>query len=109
MSREVCSSISLLHRLVFNLFLSLTGRSICMDLLLRGGFLVIGKPVFLQLLQTLSDSPICSFSSGLLCIKLAISKLDPRPARLAPNWNIPYSVSEALEGYKRAANVSCFF
>jgi hypothetical protein len=37
-------------------------------------------------------------------IKLAISNPDPRPARLAPNYQQHYSPMEALEGYKRAAN-----
>ncbi len=36
-------------------------------------------------------------------IKLAISNLDPRPARLAKDWQREYQVYEALEGYKRAA------
>ncbi|KAF9058500.1 hypothetical protein BDP27DRAFT_1432642 [Rhodocollybia butyracea] len=44
-----------------------------------------------------------SIASVLLQIKLAISNLDPRPARLAANWNQPYGVLEALQGYKRAA------
>ncbi|KAE9407147.1 hypothetical protein BT96DRAFT_1014269 [Gymnopus androsaceus JB14] len=63
------------------------GGSICMDLLTSSGWL-----------------PSYSIASVLLCIKLAISNLEPRPARLAPNWSMPYSVHEALEGYKRAAN-----
>ncbi|KAJ3740793.1 hypothetical protein DFH05DRAFT_1528585 [Lentinula detonsa] len=56
------------------------GGSICMDLLTASGWLPSYKH-----------------------IKLAISNPDPRPARLAPNWNIPYGVLEALQGYKRAA------
>jgi ubiquitin-conjugating enzyme E2 Q len=47
--------------------------------------------------------PSYSISAVLLQIKLAISNLDPRPARLANNWNQPYSVSESLVGFKRAA------
>ena len=52
-------------------------------------------------------------------IRLAISNLEPRPARLASDWNRPvsvdlisaivlppsrpYGISESLVGYKRAA------
>ncbi|KAF9060333.1 hypothetical protein BDP27DRAFT_1339817 [Rhodocollybia butyracea] len=62
------------------------GGSICMDLLTSSGWL-----------------PTYNIASVLLQIKLAISNLDPRPARLAANWNQPYGVLEALQGYKRAA------
>ncbi|TRM66799.1 hypothetical protein BD626DRAFT_483861 [Schizophyllum amplum] len=64
------------------------GGSICMDLLTSNGWL-----------------PSYSISAVLLQIKLAISNLDPRPARLAPGggWRREYTVFEALEGYKRAA------
>ncbi|KAJ6632300.1 hypothetical protein B0H10DRAFT_1865630 [Mycena sp. CBHHK59/15] len=62
------------------------GGSICMDLLTSDGWL-----------------PSYSISAVLLQIKLAISNLDPKPARLAENWNLPYGVSEALTGFKRAA------
>lgn len=59
----------------------------CMDLLTADGWL-----------------PSYSISAILLQIKLAISNLDPRPARLAQNWDAPYRMNEALEGYKRAAS-----
>lgn len=62
------------------------GGSICMDLLTSDGWL-----------------PSYSISAVLLQIKLAISNLDPKPARLANNWNQPYSVSDSLVGFKRAA------
>ena len=48
--------------------------------------------------------PSYSIGAILLQIKLAISNLDPRPARLSPQWDVPYGVHEALEGFKRAAN-----
>ncbi|KAI0367123.1 hypothetical protein BV20DRAFT_1091315 [Pilatotrama ljubarskyi] len=63
------------------------GGSMCMDLLTADGWL-----------------PSYSISAVLLQIKLAISSLEPRPARLAHNWSIAYGMHEALEGYKRAAN-----
>ncbi|KAJ6550837.1 hypothetical protein DFH09DRAFT_1039150 [Mycena vulgaris] len=62
------------------------GGSICMDLLTSDGWL-----------------PSYSISAVLMQIKLAISNLDPKPARLAANWQQPYAVSEALAGFKRAA------
>lgn len=62
------------------------GGSMCMDLLTADGWL-----------------PSYSISSVLLQIRLAISNLDPRPARLDARWTIPYGMQEALEGYKRAA------
>ncbi|OSC99575.1 hypothetical protein PYCCODRAFT_1446686 [Trametes coccinea BRFM310] len=63
------------------------GGSMCMDLLTADGWL-----------------PSYSISAILLQIKLAISNLEPRPARLAQNWSTAYGMYEALEGYKRAAN-----
>ncbi|RPD55194.1 hypothetical protein L227DRAFT_579837 [Lentinus tigrinus ALCF2SS1-6] len=63
------------------------GGSMCMDLLTADGWL-----------------PSYSISAVLLQIKLAISNLDPKPARLAQNWDSPYGMQEAMEGYKRAAN-----
>ncbi|KZT30052.1 hypothetical protein NEOLEDRAFT_302770 [Neolentinus lepideus HHB14362 ss-1] len=62
------------------------GGSMCMDLLTADGWL-----------------PSYSISAVLLQIRLAISNLDPRPARLDQHWDTPYRVQEALEGYKRAA------
>ncbi|RDB28698.1 hypothetical protein Hypma_015532 [Hypsizygus marmoreus] len=62
------------------------GGSICMDLLTSDGWL-----------------PSYSIAAVLMQIKLAISNLDPRPARLSSDFDRPYGVHEALEGYKRAA------
>ncbi|KAJ2925630.1 hypothetical protein H1R20_g11464, partial [Candolleomyces eurysporus] len=62
------------------------GGSICMDLLTSNGWL-----------------PSYTIPAVLVQIKLAISNLDPRPARLAKNWEQPYSVAESLAGFKRAA------
>ncbi|THU91820.1 hypothetical protein K435DRAFT_829796 [Dendrothele bispora CBS 962.96] len=62
------------------------GGSICMDLLTASGWL-----------------PSYSIPAIIMQIKLALSNLDPRPARLAHNWRQNYGVSEALMGYKRAA------
>ncbi|KAF8641742.1 hypothetical protein AX16_009819 [Volvariella volvacea WC 439] len=62
------------------------GGSICMDLLTADGWL-----------------PSYSIPAVLMQIKLAISNLDPRPARLSQDWKRPYSPYEALEGFRRAA------
>ncbi|KAH7100349.1 hypothetical protein BKA62DRAFT_706762 [Auriculariales sp. MPI-PUGE-AT-0066] len=62
------------------------GGSICMDLLVSDGWL-----------------PSYSIAAIMLQIKLAVSSTEPRPARLAQNWQEPYGVHEALEGFKRAA------
>lgn len=62
------------------------GGSICMDLLTADGWL-----------------PSYSISAVLMQIKLAISNLDPRPARLSSDYDRPYGVSESLIGFKRAA------
>jgi len=63
------------------------GGSICMDLLTADGWL-----------------PSYNIPAVLLQIKMAISNPDPKPARLAQNWDMPYSMREAVEGFKRAAS-----
>jgi ubiquitin-conjugating enzyme E2 Q len=53
-----------------------------------------------------TDGWLSSYSVGavLLQIRMAMSNLEPRPARLDPgNWNLPYSMDEAVAGFKRAA------
>ncbi|KAF8968508.1 hypothetical protein BDZ97DRAFT_1798782 [Flammula alnicola] len=62
------------------------GGSICMDLLTSDGWL-----------------PSYSISAVLMQIRLALSNLEPKPARLSTDWNRPYGVDESLAGYKRAA------
>ncbi|KAF8889407.1 hypothetical protein CPB84DRAFT_1826578 [Gymnopilus junonius] len=62
------------------------GGSVCMDLLTSDGWL-----------------PSYSISAVLMQIRLALSNLEPRPARLAQDWNRPYDVHESLAGFKRAA------
>ncbi|KAF9481500.1 hypothetical protein BDN70DRAFT_876298 [Pholiota conissans] len=63
------------------------GGSICMDLLTSDGWL-----------------PSYSISAVLMQIRLALSNLEPRPARLDDNWKSHYGVAESLQGYKRAAS-----
>ncbi|GAA5978067.1 hypothetical protein JCM5350_007386 [Sporobolomyces pararoseus] len=69
-----------------------------------GGHVTGGGSICMDLLT--SDNWLSSYSVGavLLQIRMAISNLEPRPARLDPgNWNIPYSMEEAVAGFKRAA------
>lgn len=42
--------------------------------------------------------PSYSIAAVLLQIRMAISSTEPRPARLAQNWQTPYGVQEALDG-----------
>ncbi|KAM0753059.1 hypothetical protein T439DRAFT_323673 [Meredithblackwellia eburnea MCA 4105] len=63
------------------------GGSICMDLLTSSGWL-----------------PSYNFSAILVQIRMAISSTEPKPARLDPNgWKAPYTMSEAVAGFQRAA------
>lgn len=55
--------------------------SICMDLLVADGWL-----------------PSYNIAAVLLQIRMAVSSTEPRPARLAQNWQTPYGVQEALDG-----------
>ncbi|EMD36029.1 hypothetical protein CERSUDRAFT_156784 [Gelatoporia subvermispora B] len=80
------------------------GGSICMDLLTADGWLPSYRQVVPDYLPISLANATHSISAVLLQIKLAISNLDPRPARLAANWDTPYQIGEALEGYRRAAS-----
>lgn len=42
--------------------------------------------------------PSYNISAVLLQIRMAVSSTEPRPARLAQNWQTPYGVQEALDG-----------
>ncbi|XP_006456406.1 hypothetical protein AGABI2DRAFT_77738 [Agaricus bisporus var. bisporus H97] len=69
-----------------------------------GGHVTGGGSICLDLLTADGWSPAYNIPAVLMQIKLAISNLDPRPARLDASWNTPYQMREALEGYMRAAN-----
>ncbi|GAA6000083.1 hypothetical protein JCM10207_006044 [Rhodosporidiobolus poonsookiae] len=63
------------------------GGSICMDLLTNDGWL-----------------SSYSIEAILLQIRMAMSNLEPRPARLdSHSWDTPYNMEEAIAGFKRAA------
>ncbi|CAG8609502.1 10441_t:CDS:10 [Paraglomus brasilianum] len=74
-----------------------------------GGHVTAGGSICMDLL-TLGNGRECGWSSAytmeavLLQIKLALSSLDPRPARLDRRWQKDYSPSEAIDAYVRVAN-----
>ncbi|KAJ3560459.1 hypothetical protein NP233_g10827 [Leucocoprinus birnbaumii] len=66
-----------------------------------GGHVTAGGSICMDLLTADGWSPSYSIPAVLMQIKLAISNLDPRPARLDRNrWETPYQMREALEGYQ---------
>ncbi|CAG8500183.1 4736_t:CDS:10, partial [Acaulospora morrowiae] len=68
------------------------GGSICMDLLTLGNAVERGW------------SSVYTIEAVLLQVRMALSSLDPKPARLDRNWNCEYSASEAIDSYIRVAN-----
>ncbi|KAH7925790.1 hypothetical protein BV22DRAFT_408192 [Leucogyrophana mollusca] len=70
-----------------------------------GGHVTVGGSICMDLLTSDGWLPSYSISAVLLQIKLAISSTDPRPARLAGDWDRPYSPQDALDGYQRAAAI----
>ncbi|BGP40452.1 hypothetical protein JCM10450v2_004434 [Rhodotorula kratochvilovae] len=63
------------------------GGSICMDLLTPDGW-----------------SSVYQIEAILLQIRMAMSNLEPKPARLDNgSWDLPYSMHEAIAGFRRAA------
>jgi len=67
------------------------GGSICMDLLTLGNERERGW------------SSVYTMEAVLLQVKMALSSLDPKPARLDRNWNCEYSPGEAIDAYIRVA------
>jgi ubiquitin-conjugating enzyme E2 Q len=58
----------------------------------------------LQLLTNNGWSAVSSIESVLLQVRLAMSSLDPKPARLENGSPRDYHVGEAVEAYVRACN-----
>ncbi|KAH8929227.1 hypothetical protein BT69DRAFT_1276502 [Atractiella rhizophila] len=68
-----------------------------------GGHVTGGGSLCMDLLTTDGWSSIYQIEAILLQIRMAISNLEPRPARLDPQrWNQPYTMWEAVQGYERA-------
>lgn len=43
--------------------------------------------------------------SVIIQVRMAITSLDPRPARLSSRGSIDYNIGEAIEAYERAARI----
>ncbi|SGY22977.1 BQ5605_C019g08878 [Microbotryum silenes-dioicae] len=69
-----------------------------------GGHVTGGGSICMDLLTSTGWSPIYQMEAILLQIRMAISNLEPRPARLDPHhWDKSYTIQEAVDGFKRAA------
>ncbi|KNC97601.1 uncharacterized protein SPPG_07070 [Spizellomyces punctatus DAOM BR117] len=71
-----------------------------------GGHVTAGGSICMELLTTTGWNPKMTMESVLLSVKLAISSVDPQPARLdsGTRWKKGYSAGEAMQSYVRVAN-----
>ncbi|KAF1944782.1 hypothetical protein EJ02DRAFT_452121 [Clathrospora elynae] len=70
-----------------------------------GGHVTAGGAMCMQLLTNDGWSAVSSIESVLLQVRMAISSLEPRPARLQQGGLADYGVGEAVEAYIRACAV----
>jgi ubiquitin-conjugating enzyme E2 Q len=70
-----------------------------------GGHVTAGGAMCMQLLTNDGWSAVSSIESVLLQVRMAISSLEPKPARLEHHGRVDYGVGEAVEAYIRACNV----
>jgi ubiquitin-conjugating enzyme E2 Q len=70
-----------------------------------GGHVTAGGAMCMQLLTNDGWSAVSSIEGVLLQVRMAISSLDPKPARLAQGGPADYGVGEAVEAYMRACAV----
>jgi ubiquitin-conjugating enzyme E2 Q len=70
-----------------------------------GGHVTAGGAMCMQLLTNDGWSAVSSIESVLLQVRIAISSLDPKPARLDTGGRQDYGVGEAVEAYMRACAV----
>jgi len=70
-----------------------------------GGHVTAGGAMCMELLTNDGWSAVSSIESVLLQVRMAISSLDPKPARLYPGSQSNYGVGEAVEAYMRACAV----
>ncbi|KAI8609694.1 hypothetical protein BC830DRAFT_1070648 [Chytriomyces sp. MP71] len=69
-----------------------------------GGHVTLGGSICMDLLTMSGWSPIYTFESVLLQVRMALSNLDPHPARLDPSrWNQSYGAGEAMAAFVRVA------
>lgn len=70
-----------------------------------GGHITIGGAMCMELLTSTGWSPASSIESVLLQVRMAITNLEPQPARLETlGRQREYSVVEAVEAYKRVCH-----
>lgn len=70
-----------------------------------GGHVTAGGAMCMQLLTNDGWSAVSSIESVLLQVRMAISSLEPKPARLQPGGPSDYGVGEAVDAYIRACAV----
>ncbi|KAF2690250.1 hypothetical protein K458DRAFT_427050 [Lentithecium fluviatile CBS 122367] len=70
-----------------------------------GGHVTAGGAMCMQLLTNQGWMPTNSIESVLLQVRVAMSSLDPKPARLDNGGRQDYGVGEAVEAFIRACNV----
>jgi len=70
-----------------------------------GGHVTAGGAMCMELLTNDGWSAVSSIESVLLQVRMAISSLDPKPARLAGGGPMDYGVGEAVEAFMRACNM----
>jgi ubiquitin-conjugating enzyme E2 Q len=70
-----------------------------------GGHVTAGGAMCMQLLTNDGWSAVSSIESVLLQVRMAISSLEPKPARLEQGGRVDYGVGEAVEAYMRACAV----
>ncbi|KAF2706345.1 hypothetical protein K504DRAFT_386416 [Pleomassaria siparia CBS 279.74] len=67
-----------------------------------GGHVTAGGALCMELLTNDGWSAVSSIESVLLQVRMAMSSLEPRPARLAQGFPTDYGVGEAVEAYIRS-------
>ncbi|KAH7396607.1 hypothetical protein DE146DRAFT_42745 [Phaeosphaeria sp. MPI-PUGE-AT-0046c] len=70
-----------------------------------GGHVTAGGAMCMELLTNDGWSAVSSIESVLLQVRMAISSLDPKPARLENGGRMDYGVGEAVDAYMRACAV----
>jgi ubiquitin-conjugating enzyme E2 Q len=70
-----------------------------------GGHVTAGGAMCMQLLTNDGWSAVSSIESVLLQVRMAMSSLEPKPARLEGGGRTDYGVGEAVEAYIRACTV----
>jgi len=69
-----------------------------------GGHVTAGGALCMELLTNSGWSAVSNIESVLLQVRLAVSSMDPKPARLEPGPVRDYQVGEAVEAFIRACN-----